>query len=391
MADKYVVSIIMIIFLGLTLLIYYLKPHETSMFIRLQKETINREEESLDIIYKLIKSEYIRRADAYPIEILERELIKATKLPKNEVYSLIQKLTDANMDVYLTEKTDDYGIKQKIIDFVSVTEKFDSKGVAQKKAKKFLSQRLYKTMAKKSQTHLALNNNLKSEKASDKFLNSLATDFTKKQKDDQKIKLKQNETEISFIRKDIPESLKESILSILKKEYTYRIENEEKYPNFLFTISEIAPEIQLETRINPGELYPILENLNQTDIELKLLDNPEEPEDKIISFFPIADDDLTYVISSFRPEEYNKIKIEVIKNFIKYLGRKRVKATLSKIKKEISNDTEQQKQWNFIYRILLDYFSNFAEQMEKEKKGGDILKVFKVFPLKDIDIFSIEL
>ncbi|MHA1349373.1 MAG: hypothetical protein ACTSPZ_00890, partial [Promethearchaeota archaeon] len=53
MADKYIISILMIIFLGSTLLLYYLKPHETSMFIRLQKETVDQEEQSMDIIYKL--------------------------------------------------------------------------------------------------------------------------------------------------------------------------------------------------------------------------------------------------------------------------------------------------------------------------------------------------
>ncbi|MFW9951478.1 MAG: hypothetical protein ACFFKA_15285, partial [Candidatus Thorarchaeota archaeon] len=87
MADKYIVSIIMIIFLGSTLLFYYLKPHETSMFIRLQKETVNQEEESMDIIYKLIRSEYIRRGDGFPLEILDRELIRATRLSKNNVYA----------------------------------------------------------------------------------------------------------------------------------------------------------------------------------------------------------------------------------------------------------------------------------------------------------------
>ncbi|TFF85546.1 MAG: hypothetical protein EU517_01500 [Promethearchaeota archaeon] len=91
MADKYVISILMIIILGVTLLIYYLKPHETSMFIRLQKETVDEEEESINIIYNLIRNEYIRRGDAFPIEILERELIKATKLPKNQIYSMLRK------------------------------------------------------------------------------------------------------------------------------------------------------------------------------------------------------------------------------------------------------------------------------------------------------------
>jgi len=390
MADKYVISIIMIIFLGLTLLIYYLKPHETSMFIRLQKETVDKEAESMEIVYKLIKSEYIRRGDAYPVEILERELIKATKLPKNEVYSLLHKLSDTNMDVLLTEKKNEYGITQKVIDFMSITEKFDSKAIAERKAKSFLSQRLYKMTSSKKPRILNLTNNAKSDKASDQFLNSLSAELTKKHRDEQKIKLKQNSTTISFAKREVPSSLKQSILNILKRKYIYRIENEEKYPEFTFPISEIASEVQLETKINPGELYPILETLNKTDIELRLLENPNEPEDKIISFLPIADDDLNYVLSSFRPIHYSKIKIEIMNRFTKYLQRKRVKATLSKVKKRIPNENEQQKQWNTLYRILFEYFPSYEEYIEKDRKGGDISKILKKFPLKDVDVFNIE-
>ncbi|MFX1499677.1 MAG: hypothetical protein ACFFDH_01785, partial [Promethearchaeota archaeon] len=48
MWDKLIVSVLMIFFLGTTLLIYYIRPHETSMFMRLQKETVSEEERSLD-------------------------------------------------------------------------------------------------------------------------------------------------------------------------------------------------------------------------------------------------------------------------------------------------------------------------------------------------------
>lgn len=390
MADKYVVSIIMIIILGATLLIYYLKPHETSMFIRLQKETVDKKAETMEIVYKLIKSEYIRRGDAYPIEVVERELIKTTKLPKNEVYSILRKLSDTNMDVLLTEKKNDYGLTQEVIDFVSVTEKFDSKAVAERKAKNFLSQRLYKTISSKKPGKLKLVNDAESEKASDQFLNSLATDITKKHRDEVKIKYNQNTTAISFAKKELPESLKQSILNILKKEYIYRIENEEKYPEFNYSISDIASEVQLETRISPGELYPILERLNQTDIELKLLENPDEPEDKIISFLPLADDDLNFILSSFRPSYYSKIRVEIMNRFIKFLKRKRVKATLSKVKKKIPSDNEEHKDWNRLLRILIDYFPSYEEYIERDRKGGNISKVFKIFPMKDIDVFNID-
>jgi hypothetical protein len=390
MADKYIVSLIMIIFLGSTLLFYYLKPHETSMFIRLHKETVNQEEKSMDIIYQLIRSEYIRRAKAYPLEILDRELIRATKLPKNKIYSLVENLAKIDMDILLTEKKDDYGTIVKMVDFTSVIESYDKKGIAQKKAKKYLSERLYTTMTKKKGSHLNLGTITNNDKASDQFLTSLSTDYSKKQKDETLFGQKQKETTISFIKKEIPTSLKNLIIDILKKEYAYRIENEEKYPDFHFNISEIASQVQMETRISPGELYPILESINESDLELSLIQNPEEPEDKKVSFFPVADDDLSYSLANFRPEEYKKVRIKVLKNYMKFLKRKKARAIFSKLRKEIGNKTEEQQVWNTLYKILNNYYPLYVAVVERVGLGEDLPKVIKVFPKKDIDVLSIE-
>jgi hypothetical protein len=367
MADKYIVSIIMIIFLGITLLIYYLKPHETSMFIRLQKETVSEEERDLDRIYKLIRSEYIRRGEAYPIEILERELIKATHLSKQKIYSLIANLAYQDIDIKLFNKKDDSGQVRKYVDFVSVIEKFDRKGKAKKKAKRYLSERLVDTMRKRGKT-LNLSSSPDSEKASDQFLNSLSTNYSKKVQEE----TKQKDTMIDFKMKQIPISLQENILNLLKKEFIYRIENEDKYPDIHFPISEIASQIQLETRINPGELYPILEDLSKTDVELELIENPEEPEDKLINFFPIADEDLNYTLMNFRPEEYSKIKARMTEQFFKFFKRKRAKATFEKLKKEIPNDSEEQKAWRDLLTKLRDQFQEFSLIQEKLLSGGNL-------------------
>ncbi|MFX0106052.1 MAG: hypothetical protein ACFE75_11255 [Candidatus Hodarchaeota archaeon] len=387
MYDKYIISIIMIIFLGVTLLVYYLKPQSTSMFIRLQKETVDTEQEKIEIVYTLLKSEYIRRGEAYPIEILDRELIKATKLPKNAVYSLINELVDSDMDVLIRNIKDDYGNTQKLIDFVSITEKFDKKEVAQKKAKSYLSQRLYETMTKKSPDLFNLNRDLESDKASDLFMSSLTNTYSKKLKDQRLRNKKQKEAVISFAETEIQEPLKNLIIDILKKEYIYRIENSEKYPNFYFPISEIASIVQMETKITPGELYPILENLNAEDIELRLLNNDNEPEDKLIKFFPIADYALSYSLANFRPNEFNKIKIEIIKQFVRFLKKKRSKAGISRLKKGIGNDTEEQRVWNNILKNLYNYYPLYTEIQEKIQAGEGILQVFNIFPKKQIDIF----
>ncbi|MFX1353200.1 MAG: hypothetical protein ACFFGP_04490, partial [Promethearchaeota archaeon] len=387
MFDKYIVSLLMILFLGITLLVYYLRPHETSMFIRLQKETIDKEAEKMDIIYKLLKTEYIRRGEAYPIEIMDRELIKATNLPKNAVYSLINELVDGDIDVLIRKVKNNYGVTQKFIDFVSVIEKFDKKEVAQKKAKSYLSKRLYETMTKKSPDLFKLDSIPESEEASDIFVSSLKSTYSKKLREERSFEKKQKDAIISFTEKEVPESLKNLIIEILKKEYIYRIENEEKYPKFQFPISEIASDIQIETRITPGELYPILESISERDVELRLLENPNEPEDKLISFSPILDEFLTYSLSTFRPKEFKRERIVIIKQFIKFLKRKKSRLILSKIKKAIDINTEEQRQWNDIYKILHEYYPIYSETQEKLQSGESISKIFANFPKKEVDIF----
>jgi len=387
MADKYIISILMIIFLGSTLLLYYLKPHETSMFIRLQKETVDQEEQSMDIIYKLLRSEYLRRGEGFPLEILERELIRATKLSKSNIYSIVGALAKINMNIDLTDVKDDRGRYQKFVDFTSVLEKFDKKGVAQKKAKKYLSDRLFTTMRLDKSKQLDLHVDTSQNKASDQFISSLTSDYTKKQKDELSFEQKQQDISVSFTQKEIPQALINNIIDILKKEYAYRIENEEKYPDFHYCISEIASQIQMETRITPGQLYPILEKIAAGDLEFSLEKNPDEPEDKRINFFPIADDVISYGLANFRPEVYQKISIKITKQFLNFLNRKKSKAIFPKLRKQIGENTEEQRAWNEIYKKLNNFYPKFVEIVEGIRLGVELPKIFKVFPKKDIDIY----
>ncbi len=361
LANRYIISILMISFLGITLLLYYLKPHETSMFMRLQKETVKEEEENMDIIYKLIKSEYIRRGEEYPLEILDRELIKATKLSKGEISSIIKRLATQKVDLSVARKRDKSGRVVQMVDFLSVTERFDKKGVAEKKAKSFLSRKLIETISTKERKALKITQPLEKDKASDQFIASLATTYTKKQKQKESFDEKAKKG-VFFIDKKLPDYLKNQILEILKKEYIYRIENTESYPDFHYPISHIVNQIAMATRISIGEIYPILENLRKSDIELTLIKNPEEPEDKKIKFFPIADDDMSYALANFRPEEYSKIRIKVIKKLIPLLKQKTTSTVLGSIKRKIPNQTESQKAW----RTLLDYLNNYYPLFSKE-------------------------
>lgn len=374
MADKYIVSVLMIFFLGSTILIYYLKPHEMSMFMRLQKETVSEEEQSIERIYKIIRSEYIRRGEGYPLEIIERELIKVTQLSKGNVYALLKQLAKKDMDVLITEEKQGSGPPIKMINFVSVTERFEKKGVAKQKAKKYLTERLFETATKKEKKTSRL---LKGDKGepTNGFISSLTTDYSKKQRDKELYLERLKESEISFKPEDLTTNLKNTIINIIKKEYIYRIENPEKIPDFYLPISEIANQVESNTKINPGELYPILESLNKNDIELSLIVNPDEPEDKKIKFLPFTDDNMNYSLANFRPEEYSKFRILVAKKFLRHLKSPREKRTLFQLKKAISGQTETQKFW----REMLEFFhKNYSLYLEQLKSIPDKVKILKL-------------
>ncbi len=388
MADKYIISVLMIFFLGSTILIYYLKPHKTSMFMRLQKETVSEEEQSIERIYKIIRSEYIRRGKAYPIEIIERELIKVTQLSKGNVHALLEQLARKDMDILITEEKQDLGKPIKMIDFVSVTERFEKKGVAKQKARRYLSERLLETALEKERKTSRLTTNAEAGKTTNSFISSLTSDFSKKQKDKEMHEEKRKKAEISFTSEQLTENLKNQIIQIIKKEYTYRLENPGKIPVFYIPISEISNEIESATRITPGELYPILEDFDKNNIEISLVDNPDEPEDKRIRILPFADDNLNYTLVNFRPDEYAKFRILVTKTFLRNLKVKKEKRILFQLKKQIPDKTETQKSWIELLSILYNVYPIYSEQLEKIPDRTKLRKLLeamaKVFEKKQV-------
>jgi len=374
MWDKYIISVLMIFFLGTTLLIYYIKPHETSMFMRLQKETVSEEERALDKVYTIIRSEYIRRGEAYPIEIIERELLKATQLSKGNVYDLLEQLAKKDMDILIIEEKKKLGNPVKMIDFVSVTEQFEKKGVAAQKARKYLSERIFeRALEGESKTSRLVKGEEEGE-AADSFISSLSAGYGKKQKDKVIFQKKLKETHISFTSDELATDLQTQILQIIKDEYLYRIENPEKTPELNFPISEILSKIERKTKINPGELYPILEDLSNNDLEFALIENPDEPEDKRIKFFPFADENMIFSLAYFRSEEYSEFRVLVIKNFLKSLKAKKEKRVIFQLKKEIPDQTENQKSWIELLNILYKYYPIYAEKIIQVPNTQKLIK-----------------
>ena len=86
--------------------------------------------------------------------------------------------------------------------------------------------------------------------------------------------------------------------------------------------SNIQLSMKNEEDIKLKVVYPFLEDLSQRDMEYVLLDNPEDPEDKLIKILPFSDDNICYALASFRPEEYSELKKIVLKNFLKFIKAK---------------------------------------------------------------------
>ncbi|MDX1798134.1 MAG: hypothetical protein R3255_05755 [Candidatus Lokiarchaeia archaeon] len=384
MADKYIISVLMIFFLGSTLLIYYLKPQETSMFMRLQKETVTEEEKGMDRVYKIIRGEYIRRGEAFPIEIIERELIKATHLSKNNVYTLLDQLAKKDMDILIKEEKNAIGKHIKMIDFVSVTERFEKKGVAQQKARKYLSERLFETALEKKSKTSRLTLADEADKSANGFISSLSTNYTKKQKDKEIHQLKLKDTQTAFTEVRLSKDLIDQIKQFIRKESMYRIENPGKVSEVYVPFSAISGKIEKRLRINPGELFLLLEEMGNDDIEISLIDNPDEPENKKIFFFPIADEDMCYALANFRPEEYYNFRISIIKNFTKALKAKKEKRIIFQLKKGINDQTASQKSWIELLNNLYKYYPLYFEQITKIPNTQKLLKQIEkwkeVFP-----------
>jgi hypothetical protein len=350
----------------------------------MMKETVSEEEKESDQVFQIIRNEYIRRGEPYPLEILEREIIKSTMLSLEAIHNIIENLAEKRIDIVIIEEEDDAGKKIKMVDFVSVTETFQKKGEAQKKAKRYLSDRLFETASAEKRKTIELGKDLQEDKASDQFISSLTSSYSKsydstESRDKDQLTAKNKLT----AERELSPALKNQIIGIIKKEYVFRIENEEKYPDFHYPVSEITNEIYKQTKMTSGELYQILDKFNKSDLEIRLIKNPKEPEDKKIKIFPIADDSMCYSLANFRPEEYVEIKKYVSKNYVKLQKDKKTVIKLKNIKKAIPNQTTNQKGWLELLTPLIKYYPEYKKQLTHVPPKDELLKLIDTFPKKE--------
>ncbi len=386
LADKYIISIVMIVFLGITLLIYYIKPQETSMFMSSASFIVDKEEQSMDTVYKLLKNEYIKRGAPYPIEILERELIKSTKLSKAVLYSLITRLGEKEVDIKLQKKLDRKGEKVYWIEFLSITETYEKKSVAKKKARSFLTEQLIESTSKKDKHTLKeIGKGVKKTEAPGQLISSLSNRYDKKEAAKRKMREINQNKDLSFKSKGITGDLIDLLIQAIEEQYNARIIDPKQYPQLYPKISEVAKIVQEKTKITAGDLFPLLEKINKRETKIKLIRNLESPEDKRIWIRDLSDYKACVQMKQFRPNEYLKLQKLLIRRFCNNLQYKYPKNIISKLYSDVAKSekkTDATLLWRHNLSVFIDYITEYHSYLLESPKLADLRKCITLLTKK---------
>ena len=303
--DHLIIPFLIMLILGLTLIVYYLKPQETSMFMRIATEGVKKSDKSMEIILKFLKQEFIRRGVKFPISEVESQLASITDLKKGLVLSLVSRIGDKYMDVSITEEKTESGT-ERYIDFLSLVEKYQKGSVASTRAKTYMSNRLTDTLSKEKKKISLSKKKVTSIKERETFMSALGTGFTKKVKEEAKRETLAFTSDLMTTEKGLTEDTIDIIYQIIKNEYLYRVRHTHQYDNVELNTSDIAKKIFNTTKISSGALYPILETLAEKNVNILVIDTDGDQKtnsDKIIDFCPIYDFEISDVIQQYRPEK----------------------------------------------------------------------------------------
>ncbi|MBN2155989.1 MAG: hypothetical protein JW776_08100 [Candidatus Lokiarchaeota archaeon] len=141
--DHLLIPALIILFLGLTIVIYYIRPQQTSMFLRTHKSLVASEEEKGQIIFEFLKREFVRRGKPFPLTDVDNQLIALTGASKSTVRNIIQRDLDPQ---YMELQIFTEGAR-KFVEFISIHDSYERKSDATGRVKHFMSDRLSKTLS----------------------------------------------------------------------------------------------------------------------------------------------------------------------------------------------------------------------------------------------------
>ncbi|HMF30152.1 MAG TPA: hypothetical protein VKK79_01960 [Candidatus Lokiarchaeia archaeon] len=308
-SDRLIIPMLLIIFLGITVLIYYLRPQQVSMFMRREQEAIEEQDKAKDLVLKFLRREFIRKGKKFRVDSVDKRIVELTNLPMGVVHSLISRISDEYVDIVLEEEIVEGG-KIKYIDFVPITEKYQESAEADKKAKTRLTEQLAGSLKAKSSDRQRILVKTKKKLSKQKnavagdLISTLQSSFSKKAKEEKEDHLKTMD-----FKKDLKEDVAEIIMQFLRSEYISRVKQTEDIPDPAMKLSDIAEHVEEVTKVNPAELASVLDIIALQNANIVVEDNPDDPNDKIIDFMPVSDMEISDLVEQLRPAKLSRLII----------------------------------------------------------------------------------
>lgn len=380
--DHLVLPILIILFLGITIIAYWRKPQEMSMFLHIDQKIIKSEDEKMDTILKFLKREFIRRGDKYLIsEEIIQSLEKITYLSNDKILHLINQLDQKYMDLQLTKEKVKDGSKQFFIHFLPITEQYSKQD--ELKAKKYMQNRFSTLIRKKQRKRMYFGKGSYTSSTSQAsyFIQSLSVQYGKKVKDEASF-LKSKEEKEQILHKAITQDEHDLVFKLLRNEYIERISAIIDYPDeFKIKISEITKTIEKATKIPAKRIPGIISDLVKEDWNINLISKRNKKsgeEERWIEFFPITDFEIFEQLNKYRPESLEKLKKYMWKVFNKGIYFKRYK--LQNLPPEEYDDEALEFKRSYRSRwfaTTMKYFAKNYSKMQTLRDSKQNLKKFQ--------------
>ncbi|RLI61695.1 MAG: hypothetical protein DRO88_12745, partial [Promethearchaeia archaeon] len=390
--DYMILPWIILLFLGVTIVSYWIRPQEMSMFLHMSKSAVDDKDKGMENILRFLKREFIRRGEKFEISPdIINSLRKITSYPSQVIWALIYRLNDQYIDVHLQFEKDENQKKIVYFDFLPITTKYQKSKEAEYRAKTYLSSYFVQSLQTGPKKKLAVSKKkISSSKQTDVFIQSLSHTYAKKvqmEKEQKEKQIQQGEqfTE-EWLNKEMDNETKKLVYEIVKKEYIRRITHISDYPNEIrFRMSDIVGTIEKSTGIPVGRLFPFLYQLAAENWNFLLsadFVDAKHPDDRLIEFLPIDDWELYSLMREYRPETLREIHILMQTWFDRNINFKRKKLERLPPLEYTDEDAEFERSYRSKwFAQTMHYFAKHYQTRQREQdfhsRGALLHKSFK--------------
>lgn len=376
--DYMILPWIILLFLGITIVSYWIRPQEMSMFLHMSKSAVNDKDKAMENILRFLKREFIRRGEKFLIspEIIN-SLKKITGYPSQVIWSLIYRLNDQYIDVHLHIDKDENQNKIVFFDFLPITTRYSKSKEAEYRAKTYLSSYFVQSLQQGPKKNLAVSKKkISSSKQTDVFIQSLSHTYAKKVQTEkeykEKILQKGEQFTEELLNRAMDEETKKLVYEIVKKEYIRRITHITDFPNEIrFRMSDIVGTIEKSTGIPIGRVFPLLYQLAAENWNFMLsadFIDAKHPDDRLIEFLPIDDWELYSLMREYRPEALREIHVLMQTWFDRNIHHKRKNLKRLPPLEYQDEDAEFERSYRSKwFAQTMHYFAKYFQTREKEQ------------------------